>query len=150
QPNDNLAMASPCLSDMLSRYELPLYYDDGVTYGVPWFASGVEKVYFPVNEKVSHWCLAELHIRSGVITFYDSLGGPANGIEDHLFWLELRQIFEFHILTYLDYADVFVKKNINKTNYSISFQYAQGVPIQGGLYGDCGLWPLKQEIFFLP
>ncbi|GJW16964.1 ulp1 protease family, C-terminal catalytic domain-containing protein [Tanacetum coccineum] len=140
QPNDDWAMASPYLSDMLSRYELPLYYADGIKYGVPWFASGVEKVYFPVNEKDFHWCLAELHIRSGVITFYDSLGGPSNGIEDRLFWLELRQIFEFHIPTYMDYADVFVKKNIDKTNYSISFQYAQGVPIQGGLYGDCGLW----------
>ncbi|GJT27799.1 ulp1 protease family, C-terminal catalytic domain-containing protein [Tanacetum coccineum] len=138
QPNDDWAMASPYMSDMLSRYELPLYYADGTKYGVPWFANNVEKVYFPVNEKDFHWCLAELHIRSGVITFYDSLGGPSNGIEDHLFWLELRQIFEFHIPTYMDYADVFVKKNIDKTNYSIS--YAQGVPIQGGLYGDCGLW----------
>ncbi|GJU71055.1 RNA-directed DNA polymerase, eukaryota [Tanacetum coccineum] len=115
------AMASPYLSDMLSRYELPLYYADGIKYGVPWFASGVEKVYFPVNEKDFHWCLAELHIRSGVITFYDSLGGPSNGIEDRLFWLELRQIFDFHIPTYMDYADVFVKKNIDKTNYSIRF-----------------------------
>ncbi|GKB69902.1 ulp1 protease family, C-terminal catalytic domain-containing protein [Tanacetum coccineum] len=76
QPNDDWAMASPYLSDMLSRHELPLYYADGIKYGVPWFASGVEKVYFPVNEKDFHWCLAELHIRSGVITFYDSPGGP--------------------------------------------------------------------------
>ncbi|GJY92074.1 phospholipase-like protein [Tanacetum coccineum] len=106
QPNDDWAMASPYLNDMLSRYELPLYYADGIKYGVPWFASGVEKVYFPVNEKDFHWCLAELHIRSGVITFYDSLGGPSNGIEDRIFWLKLRQIFEFHIPTYLDYADV--------------------------------------------
>ncbi|GKA21965.1 hypothetical protein Tco_0707927 [Tanacetum coccineum] len=50
QPNDDWAMASPYLSDMLSRYELPLYYADGIKYGVPWFASGVEKVYFPVKE----------------------------------------------------------------------------------------------------
>ncbi|GJZ51600.1 ulp1 protease family, C-terminal catalytic domain-containing protein [Tanacetum coccineum] len=99
----------------------------------------LKNVYFPVNEKDSHWCLAELHIHSGVITFYDSLRGLANGIEGRLFWLELRQIFEFHIPTYLDYADVFVKKNIDKTNYSISFQYAHRVLIQGGLYGDCGL-----------
>nr|GEY38207.1 hypothetical protein [Tanacetum cinerariifolium] len=95
QPNDDWAMASPYLSDMLSRYELPLYYADGSKYGVPWFASGVEKVYFPVNEKDFYWCLAELHIRSGVITFYDSLGGPYNGIEDRLFCLELRKILSF-------------------------------------------------------
>nr|GEU91537.1 DNA-directed DNA polymerase [Tanacetum cinerariifolium] len=126
-PNDDWAMASP--SDMLSRYELPLYYANGSKYGVPWFASGVEKVYFPVNKKDFHWCLAELHIHSGVITFYNSLEGPSNGIKDHLFWLELRQIFEFHIPTYMDYADVIVKKNIDKTNYSINFQYVQGVLI---------------------
>ncbi|GKB87277.1 hypothetical protein Tco_0959549 [Tanacetum coccineum] len=54
-PNDDWAMASPYLSDMLSRYELPLYYADGIKYGVLWFVSGVEKVYFPVNEKDFHW-----------------------------------------------------------------------------------------------
>nr|GEV57211.1 ulp1 protease family, C-terminal catalytic domain-containing protein [Tanacetum cinerariifolium] len=85
QPNDDWAMASPYLSDMLSRYELPLYYANGSRYGVPWFATGVEKVYFPVNKKDFHWCLAELHIRSGVIMFYDSLGRPSNGTEDRIF-----------------------------------------------------------------
>ncbi|GKC18577.1 hypothetical protein Tco_1020727 [Tanacetum coccineum] len=35
EPNDDWAMASPYLSDMLSRYELPLYYADGVKYGLP-------------------------------------------------------------------------------------------------------------------
>ncbi|GJZ73814.1 hypothetical protein Tco_0637960 [Tanacetum coccineum] len=35
---------------------------------------------------------------------------------------------------------VFEKKKINKASYAISFQYAEGVPLQGGLYGDCGLW----------
>nr|GEX30209.1 hypothetical protein [Tanacetum cinerariifolium] len=54
QPNDDWAMASPYLSDMLSRYELPLYAD-GNKHGVSWFASGVEKVYFSINEKDFHW-----------------------------------------------------------------------------------------------
>ncbi|GJY93322.1 phospholipase-like protein [Tanacetum coccineum] len=91
-PNDDWLMASPYLSDMLLWYGYPLYYADGVKYCVPWFAKSVKKVYFPVNESDSHWVLGELDITSGVITFYDSLGGPP------------------------------------------------GVPLQGGLYGDCGLW----------
>nr|GEW08835.1 phospholipase-like protein [Tanacetum cinerariifolium] len=33
-----------------------------------------DKVYFPVNESKEHWCLAELEIRTRVVTFYDSLG----------------------------------------------------------------------------
>ncbi|GKB85783.1 phospholipase-like protein [Tanacetum coccineum] len=107
-PNDDWAMASPYLSDMLLRYEYPLYYADGVKYDVPWFAKSVKKVYFPVNENDSHWVLGELDITSGVITFYDSLGGPPGGVETHHFLLELRQKL--------------------------------GVPLQGGLYGDCGLW----------
>ncbi|GJU79461.1 ulp1 protease family, C-terminal catalytic domain-containing protein [Tanacetum coccineum] len=50
-PNDDWAMASPYLSDMLLRFEYPLYYADGVKYGVLWFANNVEKVYFPINKK---------------------------------------------------------------------------------------------------
>ncbi|GJT86233.1 ulp1 protease family, C-terminal catalytic domain-containing protein [Tanacetum coccineum] len=119
--------------------EFTIYYAEGVKYKVPWFAKSVEKVYFPVNEKDFHWCLAELHIRSGVVTFYDSLGGPCDGIETRLFWLQLRQIWEFQILLYLEEAKVFEKKNIDKTNYLISFRYADEVPLQGGLYGDCSL-----------
>ncbi|GJR16758.1 ulp1 protease family, C-terminal catalytic domain-containing protein [Tanacetum coccineum] len=128
QPNDDWAMTSPYLSDMLLRYEYPLYYADGVKYGVPWFAKSVKKV------------LGELDITSGVITFYDSLGGPPDGVETHHFLLEVRQKLEFQFLLYLDSTEVFEKKEIDKACYSISFRYAKGVPLQGGLYGDCGLW----------
>ncbi|GJS03836.1 phospholipase-like protein [Tanacetum coccineum] len=140
EPNADWAMASPYLCDMLSRFQYPLYYADGVKYGVPWFANNVQKVYFPINEKDSHWVLGELHISSGLITIYDSLGCPPNGIETRLFWLDLREKLQFQIPLFLDNAEVFEKKNIVKDDYSISFQYADGVPIQGGLYGDCGLW----------
>ncbi|GJZ52227.1 reverse transcriptase domain-containing protein, partial [Tanacetum coccineum] len=44
----------------------------GPWYPVAW--RDVEKVYFPVNEPKRHWCLAELHITTGLVTFYDSLG----------------------------------------------------------------------------
>ncbi|GKF51135.1 ulp1 protease family, C-terminal catalytic domain-containing protein, partial [Tanacetum coccineum] len=99
---------------MLSRYEYPLYYADGVKYGLPWFVSNVEKVYFPINEKKSHWVLAKLDIFSGVITIYDTLGAPPCGIETRHFLLDLRQKFKFHIPLYLDNAEVFDKNNIDK------------------------------------
>ncbi|GKD71042.1 ulp1 protease family, C-terminal catalytic domain-containing protein [Tanacetum coccineum] len=99
--------------------DFPDYCANGVKYSVSWLSNGVERVYFPVNEKDPHWCLTELHIRLGV--------------------LEMRQAFEFHIPLYMDDADVFEKKNIDKDNYSISFRYADGVLIQGGLYDDCGI-----------
>nr|GEZ10102.1 hypothetical protein [Tanacetum cinerariifolium] len=43
EPNADWAMASPYLCDMLSRYQFPLYYVDGVKYGVPLFANNVQK-----------------------------------------------------------------------------------------------------------
>ncbi|GJZ29882.1 ulp1 protease family, C-terminal catalytic domain-containing protein [Tanacetum coccineum] len=138
--NADWAIASPYLSDMLSRFEYPLYYADGVKYDVPLFANNAQKVYFPINEKDSHWVLGELHIISGLITIYDSLGGPPNGIETRYFLLQLREKLMFQILLYLDNAEVFEKKNIDKLKYSITFRYADGVPLQGGLYGDCGIW----------
>ncbi|GKA50978.1 ulp1 protease family, C-terminal catalytic domain-containing protein, partial [Tanacetum coccineum] len=57
-------------------------YADGVTYGVPWFAQSVEKVYFSINVEEVHWILAELHIRSGVVTFYDTLPPEDLHVED--------------------------------------------------------------------
>ncbi|GJX72257.1 phospholipase-like protein [Tanacetum coccineum] len=140
KPNVDWAMASPDLCNMLSQFQYPLYYVDGVKYGVPWFANNVQKVYFPIKENDSHWVLGELHISSGSITIYDSLGCPPNGIETRLFWLDLREKLQFQIPLFLDNAEVFEKKNIVKDDYSISFQYADGVPIQGGFHGDYGLW----------
>ncbi|GJY84172.1 hypothetical protein Tco_0497548 [Tanacetum coccineum] len=49
-------------------------------YPLPWIA--VEKVYFSVNKPKENWCLAELKIRTGVVTFYDSLGW-AGGSKRH-------------------------------------------------------------------
>ncbi|GJT55816.1 ulp1 protease family, C-terminal catalytic domain-containing protein [Tanacetum coccineum] len=118
------AMASPYLSDILSRYEYPLYYADGVKYGLPWFANNVEKVYFPINEKKSHWVLAKLDIFSGVITIYDTLGAPPCGIETCHFWLDLRQKFEFHIPLYLDNAEVMSHKIPLEVDAPIDFALA--------------------------
>ncbi|GJS44174.1 putative reverse transcriptase domain-containing protein [Tanacetum coccineum] len=102
EPNADWAMTSPYLCDMLSRFQYPLYYADGV----PWFANNV---------------LGELHISSGLITIYDSLGCPLNRIETRQFWLDLKENLQFHIPLFLDNAEVFEKKNIVKDDYSIIF-----------------------------
>nr|GEU79724.1 hypothetical protein [Tanacetum cinerariifolium] len=44
EPNADWAMASPYLRDMLSRFQYPLYYANGVKYDVPWFANNVQKM----------------------------------------------------------------------------------------------------------
>ncbi|GKA52762.1 phospholipase-like protein [Tanacetum coccineum] len=66
------AMVSPNFSPSILGGTMPDYYFNGVRYPVAW--SDVKKVYFSVNEPKKHWCLAELHISNGVVTFYDSLG----------------------------------------------------------------------------
>ncbi|GJR77675.1 hypothetical protein Tco_0090040 [Tanacetum coccineum] len=54
-PNADWAIASPYLSDMLSRFEYPLYYADGVKYGVPWFAHSLCGP--PNGKETSHFWL---------------------------------------------------------------------------------------------
>ncbi|GJU72388.1 ulp1 protease family, C-terminal catalytic domain-containing protein, partial [Tanacetum coccineum] len=63
----------PFFNTFMLGDKLPCCYVDGVTYGVTWFVDSVEKAYFPINGEDNHWVLVELHIRSGVITLYDSL-----------------------------------------------------------------------------
>ncbi|GJU11935.1 phospholipase-like protein [Tanacetum coccineum] len=72
EPNADWAMVSPhFLTCTLGGLTID-YYSNGVMYPVAW--RDVENVYFPVNEPKKHWCLAELHISTEVVTFYDSLG----------------------------------------------------------------------------
>ena len=37
-------------------------------------------------------------------------------------------------------TEVMSRKKIDQENYKISFKYAENVPRQGGIYGDCGIW----------
>ncbi|GJY50718.1 putative ribonuclease H-like domain-containing protein [Tanacetum coccineum] len=50
--------------------EIARRYVDGTSYKVTW--SDVDQVFMPINEIDQHWCLAQLHIQTGVVTFYDS------------------------------------------------------------------------------
>lgn len=42
--NADWVAVSPFFNTMILRREMPLYYADGVTYGVPWFSQSVKKV----------------------------------------------------------------------------------------------------------
>ncbi|GKC86132.1 ulp1 protease family, C-terminal catalytic domain-containing protein, partial [Tanacetum coccineum] len=61
----------------------------------------VEKVYFLINAEDNHWVLAEFHIRSGVITFYDSLPLENLIVEERKWWLDTRQLYADKLLKLL-------------------------------------------------
>ncbi|GJZ24645.1 phospholipase-like protein, partial [Tanacetum coccineum] len=50
-----------------------------------------DSVYIPLNIKNAHWFLAEFQIRTGVVTFYDTLSGLESWQKENLdWWLSLR------------------------------------------------------------
>jgi Ulp1 family protease len=94
-----------------------------------------------VNETEVHWVLAELDIRSGVITLYDSLGGPEIPNEEARPWWEnWMNVLAEHLPLYLYESEVLERKNIDRSTYCITFRWAQNLPTQGPTYGDCGVW----------
>lgn len=46
------------------------------------------QVFLPINEKEKHWFLAQFHIKTGVVTFYDS--GDKHISEWRPWYLEMR------------------------------------------------------------
>ena len=47
--NADWVAVSPFFNTMILNREMPLYYADGVTYGVPWFSQSVKKVTFHIH-----------------------------------------------------------------------------------------------------
>ncbi|PWA76715.1 phospholipase-like, Aminotransferase-like mobile domain protein [Artemisia annua] len=138
----NWVMVGPFFATMILQLKMPLYYANGVTNDIPWFREGVEKVFFPINQPDTHWCLGELDIKTGVITLYDSLGGNASEdyVEKRVWWQNFRSVFSCQLPKYLVESEVMQMKNIESKNYHVSFKYARDILIQGGSYGDCGVW----------
>ncbi|GKA01775.1 ulp1 protease family, C-terminal catalytic domain-containing protein [Tanacetum coccineum] len=101
------------------------------------------EVYFLINAEDYHWIIAELRIHSGVITFYDSLPSENSYVEDQKWWLALRECYAYQIPKLLIQTEVMEKKNIDPTNYFISYWYVVNVPRQGNVLGDCGIWVMK-------
>ncbi|GJZ44104.1 phospholipase-like protein [Tanacetum coccineum] len=56
--------------ELLLQKGMPLFYANGERYTTPW--SEVDQVFIPINETGEHWCLAQFHIMSGEVTFYDT------------------------------------------------------------------------------
>ncbi|PWA53773.1 ulp1 protease family, C-terminal catalytic domain-containing protein [Artemisia annua] len=138
QKDADWVMVGPYFNAQILYRDVPFYYADGVTYGVPWTDESVEKVYFPINEPKVHWALGVLHIRSGLVTIYDSLHGP--DAEGKVWWANWMEHFAAVIPPYLEEANVMAKKKIDPKSYSITFTYNKEVPMQVGYYGDCGIW----------
>ncbi|GJV87240.1 phospholipase-like protein [Tanacetum coccineum] len=106
---------------------------------VPKHTLNTSRFIFLLNEPNIHWSLAELHISSGVITFYDSLG-PGKEPEERDWWVNFRKCLSLKIPTLMTLHGVFRKKDIDPKHYTITFKQAQNASRQGLNYGDCGVW----------
>ncbi|GKE91916.1 phospholipase-like protein, partial [Tanacetum coccineum] len=83
---------------------------------MPWKA--VKKVYFPVNEPKTHWCLDELEIRTRVVTFYDSLGRA--GGSRRCWWRRMKKLLPEKLSVYLVMHGIFQSKGISANDYNTS------------------------------
>ncbi|GJT51441.1 phospholipase-like protein, partial [Tanacetum coccineum] len=134
-PEADWAIVSPHFSTCILNGMMQDYFSNGHMYPLPWIA--VEKVYFPVNEPKQHWCLAQLEIRTGVVTFYDSLGWA--GGSRRRWWRRMKKVLPEKLTLYLLMHGIFDSKGISADHYKITYNYAS-VPFQASLYGDCGIW----------
>ncbi|GJW09295.1 transposase, MuDR, MULE transposase domain protein [Tanacetum coccineum] len=76
EPKDaDWAIASSYFCGFVMRGDIPGSVCNGVTYPVMW--TDVEQVFFSINEPNKHYCLGIVHIKTGVITLYDSLFSEA-------------------------------------------------------------------------
>ncbi|GKD25542.1 phospholipase-like protein [Tanacetum coccineum] len=91
-PDADWAMVSPHFLPSIPGGSMRDYFFNGVRYPVAW--RDVEKVYFPVNEPKKHWCLAELHISTGVVTFYDALESKGISVESYEIKYMFPKVFE--------------------------------------------------------
>ncbi|GJW01662.1 phospholipase-like protein [Tanacetum coccineum] len=112
QPCDDWSMVSCYFLTLLLQDLMPLFYATNEIYPLAW--RDVEQVFIPINEPKRHWSLAQFHIQSGNVTFYDS---------QKTYDVEYRSC-----------------KGIDPTSYSIKFTNAQNVPKQGSVFGDCGVF----------
>ncbi|GJS27139.1 transposase, MuDR, MULE transposase domain protein [Tanacetum coccineum] len=140
RPKDaDWAIASSYLCGFVMRGDIPGWVCNEVTYPVMW--ADVEQVFFSINEANKHYCLGVLHIRTGVITLYDSLFSEA--VETRKWWIKMRKAFKKYIPPYLQEWGILDAKGIPLESYNITFVVGKDVPIQGDAYGDCGVWVCK-------
>ncbi|GJY42193.1 phospholipase-like protein [Tanacetum coccineum] len=135
EPDADWAMVSPHFLTCTLGGSMIDYYSNGVRYPVAW--QDVEKVYFLVNEPKKHWCLAELHISTGVVTFYDSLGWVCGNRRP--WWRTMKRTLPQQLTLYLNEHGVLQSKGIAVETYEIKYMFPKVVR-QADDYGDCGVW----------
>ncbi|GJX33007.1 phospholipase-like protein [Tanacetum coccineum] len=136
----SLSCLNTCKAGWLNDHHLDLWID--LMWSLrpseaDWAIQAVEKVYFLVNEPKTHWCLAELEIRTGVVTFYDSLGWA--GGSRRRWWRRMKKLLPQKLTVYLVMHGIFESKGISADDYKITYKYADA-PFQASLFGDCGIW----------
>ncbi|PWA40744.1 ulp1 protease family, C-terminal catalytic domain-containing protein [Artemisia annua] len=135
-PDADWAMAGaffcPCVMDNMLRP----YWANGRRYPVPW--KDVEKVLFPINEPGVHWATGELHIRTGVVTVFDSL--PKFTRTRDWWNITMPDTFQRNLTKYLKDEGVLEAKGIEADGYGLTWKAGKDVPNQGCSYGDCGIW----------
>nr|GEV16427.1 phospholipase-like protein [Tanacetum cinerariifolium]GEV16428.1 phospholipase-like protein [Tanacetum cinerariifolium] len=134
-PVVDLDIVSPHFSTCILSGMISDYISNGHMYRLPWQA--VEKAYFSVNEPKTHWCLAELEIPTGVVTFYDSLGWA--GRFRRRWWRRMKKLFPEKLTVYLVMLGILESKGISADDYKITYKYVDP-PFQASLFGDCGIW----------
>ncbi|GJX65151.1 phospholipase-like protein, partial [Tanacetum coccineum] len=82
---------------------------------------------FPVNEPKTHWCLAELEIRTGVVTFYDSLGWA--GGSRRRWWRQIKKLLPKKLTVYLVMHGIFESKGISADDYKITYKLCRNLPL---------------------
>ncbi|PWA19317.1 ulp1 protease family, C-terminal catalytic domain-containing protein [Artemisia annua] len=130
------SMVSCYFVTLLLQNSMPLFYATDEIYPIAW--KNVEQVFIPINEPKQHWSLAHFHIKSGLVTFYDSEG--YHEPETRPWYLNMRRCLECNLPAILEQTDVFGSKGINPVEYSIKFKNAHNIPKQGGIFGDCGVF----------
>ncbi|GJU52346.1 phospholipase-like protein [Tanacetum coccineum] len=70
--------------------DIPGWVCNGVRYPVIW--ADMEHVFFSINKPRTHYCLGVLHIRSSVITLYDSMGVSVEDTRE--WWSDMRIAFK--------------------------------------------------------
>nr|GEU40170.1 phospholipase-like protein [Tanacetum cinerariifolium] len=83
------------------------------------------EVYFLVNEPKKHWCLAELHISIGVVTFYDSLGWVCENRRP--WWRTMKRTLQQQLTLYLNEHVVLQSKGIVVETYEIKYMFPKVV-----------------------
>ncbi|GKC82359.1 phospholipase-like protein, partial [Tanacetum coccineum] len=134
--NADWAIASSYFCRFVMRGDILGWVCNRVRYPVMW--ADVEQVFFSINEPNKHYCLGILHIRTNVITLYDSLF--SEGVETRKWWIKMRKAFKKYIPPYIQEWGILDAKGIPLESYNINFAVGKDVPIQGDAYDDCGVW----------